>query len=210
MPWMWIVAGPNGSGKTSIASDPRVATLLGRATRLCADDVAKQIASLGKVPVDRAISLKAAQITDHRVDAHIAAGTDFMVESVLSTTKYRSRIRAARARGFNIGLIFVYLRKPMLNVIRVSDRVASGGHHVPPEDTVRRWSKSIRNGGVFGARADVVIVFDNSSADGPVRVYQKDLASDSCSAYAETGCDLVDEVFVATNKRLSRVSKPST
>lgn len=210
MPWMWIVAGPNGSGKTSIASDPRVAMLVEKATRLCADDVAKQIASLRKVPVDRSISLKAAQVTDQAVDGHIAAGKDFVVESVLSTTKYRSRIRAARARGFKIGFIFVYLRKPLLNVIRVKDRVASGGHHVPPEDVIRRWSKSIRNGGIFGARSDFVIVFDNSSLSGPVRVFQKDLASDSCSAYAESGCDLVDEVFVSTIKRLSRVSKPST
>jgi predicted ABC-type ATPase len=207
---MWIVAGPNGSGKTSIASDPRVATLLERATRLCADDIAKQIATSRGVPVDRAISLNAAQITDQAVDGHIAAGTDFIVESVLSTKKYRSRIRAARARGFKIGLIFVYLRKPLLNVIRVKDRVASGGHHVPPEDVIRRWSKSIRNGGVFGARSDFVMVFDNSSLDGPIRVLQKDLASDSCSAYAESGCDLVDEVFVTTIKRLSRVSKPFT
>ncbi len=54
-----------------------------------------------------------------------------MVETVLSSDKYKSRVTAARAGEYRIVLIYVSVKISDLNVERVGMRFALGGHDVP-------------------------------------------------------------------------------
>ena len=129
---------------------------------LNADDVAKRLADLDGTPVTQDISLRAARIIDREVDRLVKEGLGFTVETVLSSAKYKSIVKQARKAGFQIGLIFVFTSQPDLNVLRVSQRVRAGGHHVPKDKVHARWFRSIENLGWFAGRADQLLVIDNS------------------------------------------------
>ncbi|MGB7077506.1 MAG: hypothetical protein WBD53_09985 [Xanthobacteraceae bacterium] len=92
------------------------------------------------------------------INAHQSVG----VETVLSTSKYRRLVRAAKRRGFEIRLIYVILETPDLNVERVRLRVRKGGHDVPVEKVRERWARSLRQLPWFLNQADWALIFDNS------------------------------------------------
>jgi predicted ABC-type ATPase len=72
----------------------------------------------------------------------------------------------ARERGFDVALIYVGTSDPSINVARVANRVALGGHDVPEVDIRRRYIRSLLNLPIAAARADVSVIFDNSNDDG--------------------------------------------
>lgn len=94
------------------------------------------------------------------------------VETVLSTGKYRNLVRAAKARGFEVRLIYVVLNSPQLNIERVKLRVAKGGHDVPKAKIVERRERSLQQLPWFLANADLAWIFDNSGAR-PVQIARK-------------------------------------
>lgn len=122
MPWIWILAGPNGSGKTTIAREPKIIQLTAGNPSLNADDVAKVLAEAADTPVTPEISLQAARSVDAAVAQHVKDGASFTVETVLSSPKYKPTVKEARKAGFNIGLIFVFTSRADLNVLRISQR----------------------------------------------------------------------------------------
>jgi predicted ABC-type ATPase len=56
----------------------------------------------------------------------------------------------------------------------VKDRVLKGGHDVPEEDQRRRYPRSVANLRTAFDLADEVILFDNSSIEGPRKIAVKD------------------------------------
>ncbi len=72
----------------------------------------------------------------------------------------------ARERGFDVALIYVGTSDPSINVARVANRVALGGHDVPEIDIRRRYERSLLNLPIAVSRADISIIFDNSTEDG--------------------------------------------
>lgn len=168
--WMWIVAGPNGAGKSSFAGpffDRLQARFpaAGEVVRLNADI---RTAALRQIhpdaPQDR-LNLQAARDIDAEVVRLIEAGQSFVVETVLSSGKYRDDVEAAQARGYRFGLIYVSLYPPELSPLRVEVRVAKGGHAVDPVRAIERYHRSHAELTWFAERADLLIVFDNSSND---------------------------------------------
>ena len=67
-------------------------------------------------------SMRAAEISDGYVDRCIAEGRSFIVETVLSSDKFRGRVEIAIQSGFSIGMTFVTLCSPDLCVDRVRQR----------------------------------------------------------------------------------------
>jgi predicted ABC-type ATPase len=163
---MWIVGGPNGAGKTTIAN-----TLL---ANLGHDDLPKLNADERTVELRKArpdapigeLNLQAANEIDAAVDAHISADNSFVVETVLSSSKYRKRVESAKARGFSVGLLYVSIWPPELSPQRVKDRVAKGGHDVEKARAIARHERSHQELRWFAAQADRLIVLDNSQLAG--------------------------------------------
>ena len=103
------------------------------------------------------------------------------VETVLSSPKYRQLVTRAKARGFEINLIFVYLRTVELNIERVRLRVKRGGHDVPEDKIKSRRVRSFKQMPWFFKAADKAFIFDNSDAE-PKLVLAK-TAEDKIIAY---------------------------
>ncbi len=86
----------------------------------------------------------------------------FVLETVLSSDKYKSLVPVARRMGLIFRLVYVTTASSDINVERVRQRVLAGGHDVPADRIHARWHRSMDNLAWFAARADRLIVADNS------------------------------------------------
>lgn len=87
--------------------------------------------------------------------------TDFAVETTLTGNSEIELMRAAKARGYKVNLIFVAIDDVQTSIARVGERVRRGGHDVPEADLLRRFDRSMTNLEVAAAIADRLIVIDN-------------------------------------------------
>ncbi len=170
---MWLVAGPNGSGKTTITKSGYIQRQLEEDIPvLDPDEYALALRAQGDRTPDNA-SLLAAQLSDQMVERLIGERCSFAVETVLSTAKFKPLVEMATKAGFSIGLTFVVLASPGLCIDRVRQRVQQGGHDVPPDKVLKRWARSIANLPWFAERAERVDVIDNSEIHEPVLIAAK-------------------------------------
>jgi predicted ABC-type ATPase len=168
---LWIVAGANGSGKSSVYQDTEIEDAGGAAWIINPDILTAQIQVTEKLKL-HAANVAAADRIFQWLQASIDAYQTIGVETVLSTDKYRSLVEAARERNFEVRLIYVVLKSADLNVERVARRVQSGGHDVPREKIIERRVKSLTQLPWFLARADLALIYDNSGAL-PVEIARK-------------------------------------
>jgi len=133
-----IVAGPNGSGKTTFALE--YVAQVGVAY-LGADAIAEEIAPGNALSVRfRAGRQFLAQVNDR-----LAGSTSFAIETTLSGVGFRQTLSRARRSNFTISIVYLYLDSADTCISRIQERVRKGGHHVPDEDVRRRFDRSIRN-----------------------------------------------------------------
>ena len=105
----------------------------------------------------------AAQQIDAEVEECIRSGKTFLVETVLSSDKYRDDLLEAKVKGFNFGFIYISIEPAELSPARVQLRVRKGGHDVEHDKAISRWHRSHEQSLWFGKYADAFMFFDNSS-----------------------------------------------
>jgi predicted ABC-type ATPase len=79
------------------------------------------------------------------IDRCGAAGMDFAFETTLAGKAYLQRIHQWQADGYRVKLIFLKLSHEEAAICRVAERVAQGGHSIPPEVIRRRFVSGLRN-----------------------------------------------------------------
>ena len=162
-PKLLIVAGPNGSGKTTVFQSTIVQDI-GRAIWIINPDLLAARIQAVEVLGARAANLESVRRIEKWLRASINAHQTIGVETVLSTAKYRKLVRSAKKKGFEIVLVYVMLKSPKLNIARVALRVRKGGHDVPVKKILGRLVRSLRQLPWFLWQADVAWFYDNSSA----------------------------------------------
>ena len=161
-PRLWIVAGPNGSGKSTLYGKTDIQEF-GRSVWIINPDIlTAHIAKQEKLRHGEANAETLNRIS-RWLTASINAYRTIGVETVLSTGKYRRLVRMAKARGFEIRLIYVTLHDVALNIQRVRARVRDGGHSVPVEKVKARRKRSYKQLPWFLDHADMALIYDNSS-----------------------------------------------
>ncbi len=136
-----IIAGPNGSGKTTFASE----YLRDSETTeyISADAIAERLVSR---PEDLdSVKIQAGRLFFQEIHRLIEAGTDFAVEVTLSGKGFDRIISRLKHAGYSIAIVFIFLKSAETCIARVRNRVKAGGHHVPTEDIVRRFYRSKHN-----------------------------------------------------------------
>lgn len=173
--WMWIIAGPNGAGKSTFTNELLKQSGFADLKKLNADELTAKLSARSPAAALADLNLRAAQDVDAEVARCIDAGESFLVETVLSSDKYRDDVLAAKAAGFNIGLIYISLHPPELSPLRVSERVLKGGHSVVPSKAIERYHRSHKQLVWFAARADALLIYDNSASEGtPILIASRD------------------------------------
>ncbi len=127
-----ILAGPNGSGKTTFATEflPNEAD---SPIFVNADIIAAELSQ--NQPAQAAV--RAGRIMLNEILARIRHGDTFAFETTLSGRGYARRIPRWQSQGYRVKLFFLKLPTPEVAITRVALRVSQGGHKIP-EDVIRR------------------------------------------------------------------------
>src|SRR5262245_66117909 len=71
-------------------------------------------------------------------------------------------MRGAREMGYKVTLIYMGIDAPGRANVRIDQRIAEGGDHVPPQYVARRYSRSMANLATALQSVDRAFVLDNS------------------------------------------------
>ena len=140
MPTLYMIAGPNGSGKTTTAMK-LLPKFLNVYEFINADEIARGLNPLN--PEGQAIT--AGKIMLKRLDSLIAAKKSFAFESTGSSLGFAKKIKIAKQQGYKICLVFLWLPNVDFAKSRVKMRVAQGGHNIPEADIKRRYHRGLKN-----------------------------------------------------------------
>jgi predicted ABC-type ATPase len=88
---------------------------------------------------------------------------DFTFETVMSHPGKVELLAEARSKGYRTYLYYVATDDPQINISRVQNRVATGGHDVPVEKIEERYHKSLALLMNAIANTDRAYIFDNST-----------------------------------------------
>lgn len=159
-PTLSIVAGPNGSGKTTTTIQLLNNEWTADSVYINPDDIAQNV--FGDWNSAESV-LKAAELATSMRYKCLEEKQNFVFETVFSSDEKLDFIRKAKEAGFFIRFFFVCTENPTINIIRVANRFLNGGHEVPISKIVSRYYKSIANAAVAISMVDRAYVYDNSA-----------------------------------------------
>lgn len=166
-PVLIVIAGPNGSGKTSVTSKILRHDWLEDSEYINPDNVARDV--FGDWNNQDAV-LKAANYCNDWRERCLAERKSHIFETVMSASDKVDYILRAKQAGFFIRLFFVSTESPTINAKRVANRVLNGGHDVPIPKIISRYDKSIVNCEILSPIVDRLYVYDNSIEDAEARL----------------------------------------
>jgi len=166
---LFIIAGPNGVGKTTFAREflPNYAD--------CRNFVNADLIAQGMAPFSpETAAFRAGKMMLIEIQSFADRRLPFAFETTLSGRSCMGLLRRLRAQGYKVHLFFLWVESVDLALSRVRERVVRGGHNVPEAVVRRRFDRSIRNFLVHYRRlADFWTLFDNSGATPRVVAFEK-------------------------------------
>ena len=166
-PVLIVIAGPNGSGKTSVTSKILHHEWLEDSEYINPDNVARDMFGDWN---DRNAVLRAADFCKAWRERCLAERKSHIFETVMSPSDKVDYILRAEEAGFFVRLFFVSTDSPTINAKRVASRVLNGGHDVPIRKIISRYDKSIANCMALAPYVDRLYVYDNSIEDVEARL----------------------------------------
>jgi len=158
-PKLIIIAGPNGSGKTSVTGKILEHQWIENCVYINPDNIAKD--DFGDWNSPEAV-IKAANKAAELREEYLLKKEGILFETVLSAADKLDYIKRAKEAGYFIRLFFVGTEHPSINASRIARRVMEGGHDVPISKIISRFTKSIINCGLIASIVDRLYVYDNS------------------------------------------------
>lgn len=158
-PILIIIAGPNGSGKTSITHKILQHEWVENCIYINPDNIARD--TFGDWNSEKAV-LQAAQLSTEIRENCISESKSLIFETVLSAMDKVDFIKRAKEKDYFIRLFFVGTDSPTINASRIAQRVMEGGHDVPISKIISRYGKSIANCCLSSKIVDRTYIYDNS------------------------------------------------
>ena len=161
-PVLIVIAGPNGSGKTTITSKILHHEWMEDSVYINPDIVAQE--RFGDWNSKEAI-MQAVKYCENWREQCLKEKQSLIFETVLSATDKVDYILRAKEAGFFIRVFFVCTNSPIINASRIAKRVIEGGHDVPITKVISRYQKSILNCKYIATKVDRTYLYDNSVDD---------------------------------------------
>lgn len=159
-PVLIVIAGPNGSGKTTVTEQIMHHEWMEDAVYINPDIVAQE--RFGDWNSKEAVT-KSIHYCEELREKCLTEGKSLIFETVLSRKdKVDYMLRAKRA-GFFVRLFFVCTESPTINASRIARRVMQGGHDVPISKIISRYNLSIANCVDAAKIVDRCYLYDNSA-----------------------------------------------
>lgn len=158
-PVLIVIAGPNGSGKTTITTKILHHQWMEDAVYINPDQIANN--KFGDWNSPEAV-MKSVKYCETLREQCLAERKSLIFETVLSAPDKLLFIRRAKETGFFVRIFFVSTNHPSINASRIAQRVMKGGHDVPITKIISRYFKSIANCKVASLLADRTYIYDNS------------------------------------------------
>ncbi|VEN74925.1 AAA family ATPase [Candidatus Desulfarcum epimagneticum] len=169
-PRLIIVAGPNGSGKTTITEKLLRHEWMGGCVYINPDIIAEEKFNGWNL---RESIIKAANHAKEMREECLSRKMDMAFETVFSSPEKFEFVKRAKVAGFFLRLFFVCTDDPSINARRVASRVMEGGHDVPIPKIISRYYRSLSNCANALPLFDRAYFYDNSleNAD-PVLIFR--------------------------------------
>jgi predicted ABC-type ATPase len=157
-PRFWLIAGPNGVGKTTYAFR-HVPAVSGSTNFVNLDEIARGLSPLAP----EREQVEAARIALARARYFIGRPIVFSMETTMSGQTHLMLMREARAAGMSPALLYFSVRDPEICLQRIARRVAEGGHDVAEPIVRRRFDRSHANLAEYCMAADLRRIYEASS-----------------------------------------------
>ena len=158
-PTLCVVAGPNGSGKTTTTVQLLNNEWTADSLYINPDNIAQEM--FGDWNSPEAVVKAAEHATQLRYEC-LEQNRDFVFETVFSSAEKLEFLQKAKEAGFFIRLFYVCTSDPAINVARITQRYLNGGHEVPISKVISRYYKSLINATKAISFVDRAYVYDNS------------------------------------------------
>ncbi|WP_013627361.1 hypothetical protein [Rubinisphaera brasiliensis] len=123
--------------------------------------------NLFTIPLDAINSYVAATLAGYLRREFLRRTISFTFETVMSHPSKVDFLATAQEQGFRTYLYYVATEDPLINIARVRNRVATGGHDVPEDKIKNRYFRSLDL--LYSAirNSHRAYIFDNSGKTGP-------------------------------------------
>jgi len=161
---IWVLAGTNGAGKTSILGAEISERNL---DFLNPDEAARSIRTADPSLSQQEANSRAWHENVDLLQRTILEKTSYAFETTLGGNTIPALLKKATDSGLDVNIAYVGLRDPELHIARVKARVARGGHDIPEEKIRERYANSVVNLiGLMPALTELLI-YDNSEEADP-------------------------------------------
>lgn len=158
-PVLCVVAGPNGSGKTSTTEKLLANEWTADSMYINPDNIAQEM--FGDWNSVEAVLNAAQEATRLRYEC-LKEKKSFVFETVFSSQEKLDFLKKAKEAGFFIRFFYVCTCNPEINVLRITQRFLNGGHEVPISKVISRYYKSLMLAAQAISVVDRAYVYDNS------------------------------------------------
>ncbi|MFA5257078.1 MAG: AAA family ATPase [Opitutales bacterium] len=163
-PTIYVLAGVNGSGKSSIGG----ANFASRGREFYdPDDAARKMRELHPNMTQKIANGHAWTIGKEMLENAVDQKKTFAFETTLGGRTITQLLLQAAKAGLKVKIWYVGLKSVELNLARVKARTARGGHDIPEEAIRRRWDDSRRNLIHLLPNLSALRLFDNSEEADP-------------------------------------------
>ncbi|MEO8484382.1 MAG: zeta toxin family protein [Acidobacteriota bacterium] len=139
-PVVVVLAGPNGAGKSTVA--PALLQESHSAIPFVNADTIERELPTGATA---GASVRAGRIMLHRMREFGERRDSFAFETTLASRSFAPWLLGLKEAGYAVDIIFLWLPSAETALARVTDRVARGGHAVPPDTVLRRYRRGLEN-----------------------------------------------------------------
>ena len=158
-PVLIVIAGPNGSGKTSTTRLVIKHEWAEQCVYINPDEIAQS--KFGDWNNPDAVR-QAVEYCEEWREQLLREHKDFIFETVLSSDGKVDFLKRAKEEGYFIRMFFICTQNPTINAARIAKRVMEGGHDVPIQKIISRYEKALVNAIRVARFVDRAYFYDNS------------------------------------------------